>query len=150
MYKNSVTHYITKILVDILFFGGILSVIVIPDLARVLTRYYHFGKSGRWFVTAVLFITWFCAIFILFNLKQMFKTLLGGNPFIEANVRCFRKMAVACAIISIVYALQCFLVFSVATFILVAIFTVGTLFCLTLKDVFKQAIYYKEEHDWTV
>jgi hypothetical protein len=29
-------------------------------------------------------------------------------------------------------------------------FAVGTLFCLTLKDIFKQAMFYKEEHDWTV
>jgi xanthine/uracil permease len=80
----------------------------------------------------------------------MFKSLLGGNPFINKNVSCFRRMAVACAVISLLYIIKCFFLFTIATVIIVLVFVIGCLFCLTLKDIFKQAIALKEENDLTV
>lgn len=52
--------------------------------------------------------------------------------------------------ITLIYFIKCFMVLTFATIIIVIVFAVGSLFCLTLKDIFKQAIYYKEENDWTV
>lgn len=150
MYKNSITHYIAKVLIDIMFYGGIVCVIVVPWLSKFVTDYLGYDEKEYWIITAILFTSGICAVYILFNLKQMFKALLGGNPFIEKNISCFRKIAVACALISLIYIIKCFLMFSIATAIIVVAFIIGSLFCLTLKDIFKQAIFYKEEHDWTV
>lgn len=150
MYKNSVTHYITKILVDIMFFGGIVCTILSPWIAKFIRDFEAWGMLEYWIVTLTLFASGVCAVFILYTLKQMFKTLLGGNPFVEANVNCFRKMAVACSLISLIHIVRCFLIFTIASVAIVLVFAIGTLFCLTLKDIFKQAVFYKEEHDWTV
>lgn len=150
MYKNSTTHYIAKVLVDIMFYGGIVCVIFVPWLSKFIKDYLEYGEKASWIITTILFTSGICAVYILFNLKLMFKTLLGGNPFIEKNIDCLRKIAVACALISLIYLVKCILMFSIATLIIVLMFIIGTLFCLTLKDIFKQAIFYKEEHDWTV
>jgi hypothetical protein len=45
---------------------------------------------------------------------------------------------------------ETFFWFSLMSSIIVVIFFLLGLFCLTLKDVFKQAVAYKEEADWTV
>ncbi len=149
MQKQPVTHYIAKALVDIMLYGGIVCVILVPWLSRYV-YIFGYGERQRWIIAAVLFSSGICVVYILFNLKQMFRTLLGGNPFVEKNISCFRKMAVACAVISLIYVIKCILIFSLATIIIILMFAVGSLFCLTLKDIFKQAIFYKEEHDWTV
>jgi len=80
----------------------------------------------------------------------MFKTLLGGNPFVIKNVSCLRKCAVASATIALIYLIRIIFWFTIASSIIVVIFAMLSLFCLTLKDLFKRAVAYKEETDWTV
>jgi len=150
MYKNSIVHHIAKLLVDILFYIGILCVVTVPFWAGRLLKYYGYTDNGIIVFSAILFVSGICAVYILFVLKQMFKTLLGGNPFAKQNVSSFRKMAVACATVAAIYFVKCFIMFTWATVIITLVFVIGTLFCLTLKDLFKQAVYYKEENDWTV
>ncbi len=150
MYQPSATHRIAQVLVSVMFYGGILCVILIPWLGGPLWDYYEYGQNERQIFTAVLFSSGLCCLYILYTLKPMYRSLLGGNPFTRDNISCFRKMAIACALISLIYLIKCFLMFSVATAVFVLMFAIGTLFCLTLKDIFKQALFYKEEHDWTV
>jgi hypothetical protein len=149
MQKQSAAHYIAKALVDLLFFGGIVCVMLVPWLSKYVSIF-GYGEKERWIIAAVLITSGICAVYILFNLKQMFKTLLGGNPFVEKNISSFRKMAVSCAMISLIYLVKSVFIFTLATIIIILMFAVGSLFCLTLKDIFKQAMFYKEEHDWTV
>jgi hypothetical protein len=80
----------------------------------------------------------------------MFTTLLGGDPFVDANVTCIRKCAVACFLIAIIYVIKSIFWFSPSSVAIFIIFSLAGLFLLTLKDVFKQAIAYKIENDWTV
>ncbi len=150
MYKDSVVHHITKTLIDVMFYGGIVCTALVPWLAKFIRDLHKYSDTEYWITTAVLFTSGICAVYIFFILKKMFKTLLGGNPFVVSNVNCFRKMAVACLVVSIIYIIKCLLIFTLASAAIVAIFAIGTLFCLTLKDIFKQAVFYKEEHDWTV
>jgi len=80
----------------------------------------------------------------------MFKTLLGGDPFIEANIMSLRKCAVSCFIIALLFAAKMTFWLTAASAIIIIIFCMLGLFCLTLKDLFKQAVAYKEENDGTV
>lgn len=150
MYKNTVTHYIAKTLVDILFYTGIVAVAAVPWWSKWIRDFLLYSPVQWYIMMAVLMLSGICTVYVLFILKGMFKTLLGGNPFVLKNVSAFRKIAVACALIALIYMIKCFFLFSLATLVIVFIFIIGTLFCLTLKDIFKQAVYYKEEHDWTV
>jgi hypothetical protein len=51
---------------------------------------------------------------------------------------------------AIIYLVKICIWLTIASSIIVIIFSLLGLFCLTLKDVFKQAVAYKEENDWTV
>lgn len=149
MQKNSINH-ITKVLVDVIFVVGILSVLAVPLLSRYIAYFYGYGSEATVLFSIFLFVSGVFAVYIVFNLKQMFKTLLGGNPFVEKNMVCFRRMAVACFIISAIFVVKCFVLFTPGTVIVAAVFIVLGLFCLTLKNIFAQAIAYKQENDLTV
>lgn len=150
MYKNSFVHYVAKILVDIMFYCGIISCLSIPLWAKLVRNYYGYSDSIHYSFITVLFTTGLMAVYILFNLKIMFQTLLQGNPFVLSNVSSFRKIAVASFIIACIYFIKCLFWFTIGSGIIAIIFVIAGLFCLTLKDVFKQAVFYKEENDFTV
>lgn len=150
MYKNSFVHYLTKLLVDIMFYGGIVCCVLVPFLVKWASGYFGYEESHILPFTIILLGSGLAAVYIMYNLKSMFKTLLGGNPFVWSNVSCFRKLAVASFVIALLYSVKCFFWFTIATALIVVVFVIAGLFCLTLKDVFKQAIHYKEENDYTV
>jgi hypothetical protein len=150
MRKNSFVHYLTKVLVDIMFYGGIICCIVIPFLMPSLAGFFGYGKTVIVPYTIILLISGMCSLYILWQLKAMFKTLLGGDPFIMANISCLRKCSVASFLIAIIYIVKISIWFTIASSIIVIIFALLGLFSLTLKDLFKQAVAYKEENDWTV
>jgi len=149
-YKNSFVHYLTKVLVDIMFYGGILCCVSVPFIMPTLTKYFGYKEGTVIPFTIILMLSGFCALFILWQLKAMFKTLLGGNPFISKNVNCLRRCSVASFLIAIIYTAKLTFWFTIASCIIIIIFALLGLFCLTLKDLFKQAVFYKEENDWTV
>jgi hypothetical protein len=150
MYKNSFVHYLAKILVDIMLYGGILCCLTLPFVLPRLVTFLGYDESATLPTTVILITSGLCALYILWQLKTMFKTLLGGNPFIAQNVSCLRKCAVASFLIALIYTIKMFFWFSISHAVFIVIFALAGLFCLTLKDVFKQAIAYKEENDWTV
>ncbi len=150
MNNKSIVHRITKTVVDILFYLCIVAVPAVPWWSKFLRDALVYNDIEWYALMATLILTGCCTVYILFVIKGMFKTLIRDNPFVKENVSAFRKIAVCCALIAITYIIKCFFTFSFATVIIVMIFVLGTLFSLTLKDLFKQAVVYKEENDWTV
>ena len=150
MYEKSKVYKITKVMIEILFYAGILCIIGIPLIAkeiRILS-----GTDDSFYIPfcIILLISGVCCEYILFILKKMYKTLMSGNPFSNENTECFRQIAVLCFICAFVFFIKLFFSFTVATLVITLIFIVGTLFCLTLKDIFKQAVFYKDENDLTI
>lgn len=151
MYKKTFTHYISKIVVDILFYMSIVCVILVPFTAKIIFSWInYFNPDYLLGFTSIVFLSGLCCVYILFNLKQMYNSLLVGNPFTDKNINHLRKIALSCIIISIIYIIKCFFMFTLATVVIAAVFMVGCLFCLTLKDLFKQAINYKTENELTI
>lgn len=151
MYQKSVTHYLAKLVIDFLFYLSIPCVILVPWWAKHLFLWIDYANGGYLipFVIIVMLSGVGC-VYILYNLKQMFRSLLEGNPFVDKNVSHFRKIAAACGLIAFLYLFKCFFMFTYATLVIATVFVVGCLFCLTLKDLFKQAINYKIETELTI
>ncbi len=150
MYKKSIVHYITKICVDVLFYIGIICCILVPFSSSWLIKYFNFAGENIIFMIAVLLSSGVASVYILWELKVIFKTLLVGNPFILKNVESLRKIALASAFISVIYLIKCVFSFTIATVVIIIMFVIASLFCLTIKDLFKQAINYKDENDLTI
>jgi len=150
MEQNRFRHYLTKILLDIMFYGGIVTVIAVPFALPYVITFIRDSPRLLFFYSATLMSAGIFAVYILFQLRLMFKTLLSGTPFVAQNVSCLRKCAVASALIALVFVIRLFMWFTISAAMIVIFFAMLSLFSLTIKDLFKQAIIYKEETDWTV
>ena len=150
MYKKSIVHYMTKVCVDILLCVSIICSVYVPFSKAVIIKYFGFAEKTAGPMVIILLLSGILSAYILWQIHVMFKTLLVGTPFIESNVTCFRKIAVASLLISIIYSFKCLFAFTLGTVVIVLIFMIACLFALTLKDLFKQAIHYKDENDLTV
>ena len=141
---------ISEKVITLVFYLGIIAVLTVPWWSKFIRDFFGYDNKKWYFVMIILMLSGIGAVYILYLLKKMYKTLLSGNPFVRENIASFRKMAVACACIALIYIIKCFFMFTLATVIIVFVFLIGVLFCLTLADIFSRAAYYKEEHDWTV
>ena len=151
MQTNSFVHRLTKVLIESMFFGGILCCAALPFFLPWLTKLLgHSRRDVILYFTVMLELAGLCALYILYQLKAMFKTLLDGNPFVSANVACLRKCGAASFLIALLFLADSLVGFTIASILFVIIFALLGLFSLTLKDVFKQAVVYKEENDFTV
>lgn len=150
MQDKKTLHRFTKILIDFMFYSGILVCAFVPVIIYKLIPYTLIGEGIRLQLTAVLMLSGIAALYILWTLRCILKTLLNTNPFTLENVDALRKMAVASFVISALYITKFLFWFTLATAIIVIIFAIAGLFSLVLADVFKQAVQYKEENDLTV
>lgn len=150
MYKKSIVHHIAKWVIEIMFYCGIVCTIAVPFTIGELTRYFSYSPQCASVYRVTLTLAGACAVYVLYNIKGMYKTLLDGSPFVEENVAAFRRMAVAAALICVIFIVQLILAFTVGSAAIALIFAIACLFCLTLKDLFKQAINYKTENDLTI
>ena len=150
MKTNTIVHRITKILVDCMFFGTFAMALLIPFQINLLSKYLLILDKPQWVRLAALMLPAIAGMYITWQLKMMFKTLLGGNPFVLRNISAFRRIAIACFTVGAGYAAMFIFWPTIATALVVGICAVGGLFCLTLKDIFKRAYLYKQENDLTV
>ena len=142
MKQKNIAHILSKIIIDILIIVGAACVVTVPFWEKL---------NDKWlFTMVILMLTGAVGVYILITLRGMYRTLLSGNPFVQSNVKAFGRMVVSCLIIALCYIVKCFVVFSLGTVIVVVVFIIASLFCMTLKDLFMEAVKYKEENDWTV
>lgn len=145
MYKTKISK-ITSMLVNIMLFGGILACILTP----LGTKLYGYTGSAYIIQTTVILSSGFASVFIMYQLKRIFKTLTNENPFVTDNAAALRKIAIASFIIAAVYVVKAVLMFTPATFVIIVIFITAGLFCLTLMNLFIQAVQFKEENSLTI
>lgn len=150
MYKTNFVNKLTKAVVDVFFYLGIITVISVPFATPKIIRNSNLSENLIMPTVITLLISGLCAVYIIFQLKKTFKTLTGGNPFVIENTTYLRNMAVAAFIISIIFLIKLAYWFTIATVIISLVFLVAGLFCLTLKDLFAQAVKFKEDNDLTI
>jgi len=138
MYKINFINKLTKIVVDIFFYLGIITVVSVPFIIPKIIKNLNLSQSLILPTIITLLLSGACAVYIIFQLKKMFKTLTSGNPFVVKNTICLKNMAIAAFIISIIYLYKLTYWFTPATVIIVLVFLVAGLFCLTLEDLLKR------------
>ena len=87
---------------------------------------------------------------ILFELRRMLCTVVGGNAFVRSNVVSLHRMGYFALGIAILSAVRLLLVFTPATLLILGVFFLAALFSFVLAQVFDRAVRYKEENDLTI
>jgi hypothetical protein len=150
MENKKFLYYFTKSLIEFMICSGFLVCAAVPFLTYKVASIYPFINSIAFPIMTVLLISGIMAIYILWELRRIFKSIVNTSPFNLQNVSILRRISIAAFIISAAFIVKCFFWFTLATVIIVIIFAIAALFCLVLADVFTQAVLYKEEIDLTV
>jgi len=141
----------TKVVLDIMYFGGILVFITLPLSLWFLGKYYSGAISEHFILMLLVFgISGIFGIMIISQLRKMMKTVIEEFCFVHENVKSLNMMAVSSLFIVVMFLIKLFIMPTPATAIIVLVFFIAALFSKVLSYVFAQAVSYKEENDLTI
>lgn len=141
----------TKLILDFMFFSGIVVIATIPVWLRWAGENYSVKIKEQYWVMLIIFaVSGLCGLMIVNELRKMMRTVLAQNCFVQKNVHSLRMMAKFSIIIAVFFAVKVFFVPTPATVIIVLVFFIAALFSVVLSCVFQEAIIYKQENDLTI
>ncbi len=148
--ENKFLSKFTKFCLDFMFYSGILVTVTVPSTFRFLKDYVP--NIGQHYI-AMCIIFMVCgvlALWIIFYLRKIFDTILKEDCFVEENVTALKRMGFASFLISAVFLLRLFVAITSGALVVILVFFIAGLFSLVLAQVFAQAVYYKQENDFTI
>lgn len=142
---------ITKIILDIMFYSGLVVFVTLPWTLKLAGIYYSEDFTEHYL--SMLFIFAAAGIFgivIIAQLRRMMKTVISGACFVYDNVRSLEIMAALSLSITVLFIIKMFVVPTPTTAIIILVFFIAALFSQVLANVFAEAIRFKEENDLTI
>ena len=149
MSKNPLIKF-TKILLDFMFFSGIIVCGTVPFTFKFVGGYYNVFDKFYLPFCIIFIIAGVFALLIILELRKIFKTIIIGDPFVKGNVISLKRMGICAFIISGSMAARLLFVITPAAMVLVAVFLIAGLFSLVISLVFDQAVTFKQENDLTI
>lgn len=142
---------LTKLILDIMFFTGIIVLLTLPIWLRFAGTHYSKNIEIHYLAMLIVFaVSGLNGLLIVNELRKMMKTVLEANCFVEDNVKSLRRMARYSLVISIFFFIKVLLVPTPATLIIILVFFIAALFSVVLSCVFQEAVNYKDENDLTI
>ncbi|WP_142415357.1 DUF2975 domain-containing protein [Hathewaya massiliensis] len=159
--KHSLSKILAFVLDMILIFGIIITAIVYYNTFFIDTK--SFQGSNKIIMGILLTIGVVCIFLIVFQLKKITYTLVKGSPFIWDNVKSLNKISKYCFVIAGCYFLNFLVNIGKETYRFIyidekgihtdtelIIFLISGVFIAILSRIFKEAVKYKEENDYTI
>lgn len=141
----------TKLILDFMFFSGIMVVVTLPWTLNLAGRYYDAVILEQYVpMLLTLAVSGIFGILIVGQLRKMMRTVVSGSCFVYENVKSLRLMTGFSLCISAAFLIEMFFVPTIATVVIVVIFFVAALFNQVLSQIFGEAVRYKEENDLTI
>lgn len=149
--KNSLVK-VTKIILDIMFIGGIVVTATLPLLLKYAgENMEHPVIYFSWKLTIVLGACGVFAVMIIWELRKIFKTVINDDCFVRNNVICLQKMGNYSFFIAGAMFIRCVWMYvTLAALAMVIVFIIAGLFSKVLAQVFDRAVTYKLENDFTI
>lgn len=142
---------ITKIILDVIFLGGIAILISLPyTLGWYMQMIYRTNTENYLFLLVFLYISGIFCLVLVYEMRKIFKTLNNKDPFVRGNVKSLNRVGLCCFVIAAAYIIKIFCYNSVLTAIITLVFIIAGIFAVVLAEVFRQAIIVKEENDLTI
>ena len=142
---------LTKLILDIMFFTGIIVLLTLPIWLRFAGTHYSKDIEIHYLAMLIVFaVSGLNGLLIVNELRKMMKTVLEANCFVEDNVKSLRRMARYSLVISIFFFIKVLLVPTPATLIIILVFFIAALFSVVLSCVFQEAVNYKDENNLTI
>lgn len=150
MKKESIIR-ITKLLLDFMFFSGILVTVSLPFTISWITDLYPSVIRTHYTEYVIIYFSLgLLAIAILGELRKMFRTVLKGDCFVYDNVVSLQRMGTYSFMIAAISLVRNVIYLTNAMSVVILVFVVAGLFSKVLAFVFEDAVRYKEENDLTI
>lgn len=148
--KKETLIKITKYLLDIMFFGGIVVTASLPITIKMLGAFSEKLHDNYMESLIIFFVLGIAAIVILRELRKIFKTVINKDCFVRENVVSLEKMFKWSMFIVLMSIVRCIVYVTPAMLVVILVFTIAGLFSKVLSFVFEEAVGYKEENDFTI
>lgn len=144
---------LTRVLLYALFCLIAAAVVALPFVIESLFIFFgdNFASTPgyEWFIVVFLTLVGLGALYILFSLIRILKTL-DRDPFIEKNASMLKSMGIVAEGLCILFAIKSIWFFTPMTVACAIVALLCGLFALVLSDVFACAVAYKRENDLTI
>ncbi len=139
-----------KVLLDFMFYAGMLVTASLPFSIRWISRYYapldeHYEET-----VIIYFVLGVSALVLIRELRRIFRTVLDEDCFVMENVVSLRKMGNWSFFIAGMSVVRSIVYMTIAMFVVILVFVIAGLFSKVLAMVFEEAVRYKEENDLTI
>ena len=150
MKKSIISKFVSIILKIILSLGSI-SLFFIPYIYNFIGEYQNitFDDQTILYKTA-LYISAIIVLYIIFELIRIFGLVYKENPFNKNTEYSLKRIAISLMALSILTLTKSIFMPTLLSFSIALILFVGSLGVYVLSQVFKTAIEYKNEIDYTV
>lgn len=149
MKKESIVS-LTRVLLEIMFFGGILVTISLPVSLKFLGRFVKEFERRYYESVIIYFVLGILAVLIIGELRKMFRTVAQDNCFVYDNVVSLQRMGTYSFIIAAVALMRAVLYVTSGILVVIIVFVIAGLFSKVLSFVFDKAVAYKLENDMTI
>lgn len=148
--KGNLTK-ITNILLNIMFIGGIVTVLTLPLSLKLYAKYMGYELEKYYLLMIILFaICGAFALTIVWDLKKIFRTVMNDDCFVRENVTSLNRMGIYSFGIALVMIAKNIVNLTLAGVAMVLVFVIAGLFSRVLAQVFDCAVTYKQENDLTI
>jgi len=141
---------ITKILVDSMFFSGILVTALLFFIIKFYGKYNVYFRDNAISITILFYLSGIFAVLVVYELRKIFRTVIADDCFITENVTSLRRMGTYSFLIALVTAFRLIIYITPGVIVVVLVFLIAGLFSKVLSQVFDKAITYKLENDLTI
>ncbi len=140
----------TKILLDFLYYAGIVTTIFVPAIISFYGNYNSYFANNVVYLSIIFILSGIFAVLIIRELRKMFQSVLMDDCFIPENIASLRKMGTYSFCIAVITCCRLFLYLTPAVIIVILVFVIAGLFSKVLSKVFDKAVTYKLENDLTI
>lgn len=141
----------TKLVLDLMFYGGFLVFLTLPLSLKFLGKHYSCIINDYFlFMLAIFGASGVFGILIIRQLRRMMTTVIQESCFVYENVKSLNTMAVLSTCIVVMFTIKICILPTPATLVIILVFFIAALFCQVLAHVFAEAVNYKEENDLTI
>ena len=141
---------LTKKILDIMFYTGIIIVVLLPAIIYIFSDYNNYYKKYMLVMFLTIFISGIMSLLIVNELRKMFKTVIDDDCFVDENVASLVKMGNYSFVVAVITLIRCLFYVTPASFVIIIVFVIAALFSKVLSQVFKKAVSYKKENDMTI
>lgn len=140
----------TKILLDFMYYAGIIVTIFVPFIIKGYGHYNTYFAENVPELSVIFMLSGVFAVLIIHELRKIFKSVLADDCFIRENVASLNKMGTYSFFIAVITCCRLFLYLTPAVLVVILVFVIAGLFSKVLSRVFDKAVTYKLENDLTI